>query len=208
MDILKSYTASIPKFTIRQSIPYILIITALAGFYASFTLTLEHIAVYKDPSHQLSCSIDPVLACGPIMQSKEATVFGFPNPLLGIGIFAVQAMIGVVLLAGARMKAWFWRLYLLAFIGGLGFTAWLVWHSLYVIGAICIYCFVVWVAMIMSSWYLLQYMLAENYINLKSKRLKLYLRKHHGDLLLVFYILLFALILQRFWYYYGPKLGF
>ena len=196
------------RLTIVRAIPYILILTAIVGLIASFTLTVEHINIIKDPNHNLSCSIDPVLACGPIMNSKEATAFGFPNPLIGLVTFGAQLLLGVVMLAGGRMKSWFWKLYGLSVAGGMLFTIWLIWHSLYVIGAICIYCFAVWVVMIPVTWYLFQYMLAEKHLTLSSKRLQTFIRKHHGDILVVFYIVLIGLILIRFWYYYGPKLGF
>lgn len=193
---------------IQQSLPYILLIGAIVGLIASFTLTIEHIELLKDPNRELSCSIDPVLACGPIMHSKEATVFGFPNPLIGLIMFGAQATIAVVMLAGAKMKSWFWKLYLAGILGGLAFAMWLMWHSLYVIGAICIYCLMVWIVMIFSSWYVFQYMLAEKHLKLKSKAATTFIRKHHGDILFVIYLILIFLILNRFWYYYGPKLGF
>lgn len=198
----------IKNIKIQQSLPWILLVGAIIGLIASFTLTVEHIEILKDPNHNLSCSIDPVLACGPIMQSKEATVFGFPNPLIGLIMFGAQATIAVVMLAGAKMKKWFWQLYLGGILAGWAFAMWLMWHSLYVIGAICIYCFMVWIVMIVSSWYVFQYMLAEKHLNLKSKAATTFLRKHHGDILFVIFLILIGLILNRFWYYYGPKLGF
>ena len=195
----------ITQLYIQQTLPVILLLTAIVGLFASFTLTVEHINLLKDPSHSLSCSINPVLACGPIMHSKEATVFGFPNPLIGLVMFGAQLMMAVAMLAGAHMKRWFWRLYGLGILVGLVFTGWLVWHSLYVIGAICIYCFMVWIILPIAAWYIFQYMLAEKYISLKSSK---FLRKHHGDILAIFFIFLVILILNRFWYFYGPKLGF
>ena len=194
------------KVRIQQVLPYILIIGAVIGLVASFVLTIEHINVYKDPNHKLSCSLDPVVNCGPIMSSKEATVFGFPNPLIGLVIFGAQAAIGFAMLAGARLKRWFWIAYAGGVLLGDIFTIWLIWHSLYVIGAICIYCFAVWNVMLIVSWYLFQFMLAEKHINVPL-RTKAFVRKHHGDILIVFYIIFFGLILHRFWFYYGPKLG-
>ena len=193
---------------IQNTLPYIFIIGGVVGLIASFILTIEHIDIVKDPLHQLSCSIDPVLACGPIMNSKEATIFGFPNPLIGLVVFGAQIMLGAVMLAGAKMKSWFWKLYGLITAGSLTFSLWLIYHSLYIIEAICIYCFVVWLLVFATSWYLFQFMLAENHIKTISARLKKFLRKHHGDMLAIIYLILAILILNKFWYYYGPKLGF
>ena len=201
------YRDKFKKFTIQRIFPYLLIITAVIGLFASFTLTIEHMNILEDPNYNLSCAIDPVLACGPIMASPEATAFGFPNPLIGLVTFGAQLLLGVVMLAGARMRSWFWKLYGLSIAGGMAFTIWLIWHSLYVIGAICIYCLAVWMVMIPTTWYLFQYMLAEKHLRLPNKKLQNFIRRHHGDFLISFYIILIALILIRFWYYYGPKLG-
>lgn len=208
MKLLKKYIKFETNFSVQKSLPYILIISAIVGLIASFTLTIEHINIYRDPSHHLSCSINPVLSCGPVMQSKEATVFGFPNPLIGLVMFGAQGMIGLAMLAGSKMKSWFWKLYGLGILGGLAFTLWLMWHSLYVIGAICIYCLMVWIVMFISAWYIFQFMLAEKHLKLRSKKVTKFIRVHHGDILLVWFLIITGLILNRFWYYYGPQLGF
>ena len=51
---------------------------------ASLTLTVEKIELLIDPSYVPSCSINPVLSCGSVMVTHQASVFGFPNPLIGI----------------------------------------------------------------------------------------------------------------------------
>lgn len=204
----KGWKARFRSITIQQVIPYILIITAVIGFVASFVLTLEHISLLKDPNHHLSCSINPVLSCGPVMTSHTATVFGFPNPLMGLASFAVQALLGLALLAGARMKSWFWKLWGLQVLGSVAFTLFLMYESIFQIKAICIYCMTVWVIMSVGSWYTLQYMLAEGHIgNAKSKTTQ-FVRKYHGDILFAWFLLVICLILWEFWYFFGPKLGF
>jgi uncharacterized membrane protein len=195
--------------TVQDVFPYLLIITAVIGFVASFVLMLEHIALLKDPLHQLSCSFNPVLSCGPIMNSETATVFGFPNPLMGIASFAMQGLLGLAILAGARMRSWFWKLYSLVIIGSMGFTFFLMYESLFIIKALCIYCVAVWIVLILSSWYTFQYMLAEKHLSSFTRTSAgMWIRRHHFDILVVLYLALAALILHEFWYYYGPKLGF
>lgn len=193
---------------VQQVFPFILIVAGVVGLLASFILIQEHNALLKDPNYIPSCSINPVLSCGPVMQSSTATVFGFPNPLIGIATFSVQILLGVVLLAKAKMKSWFWKLYSLEVVGGLLFMFYLMYESLFVIKAICVYCLGVWIVLLASSWYTLQYMLAEGHLSKLSKKpFGLWLRRHHFDVLFVAYLILAALILEEFWYYYGPKLG-
>lgn len=191
------------KWTIQRALPYILIITGIIAVIASFVLTVEHIALYKDPNHELSCSINPILSCGPIMESKQATVFGFPNPLIGLVVFGAQIMLGVVMLAGAKLKSWFWRLFGLNLLGNVLFSLWLMSQSMFDIKALCIYCMTTWVVVFVSSWYTFQYMLAEGHIKLKNKKLVEFLRKHHLDILVGWFVLIALLILKEFWYYYG-----
>jgi uncharacterized membrane protein len=195
-------------WNVQKTLPYILLIGAILGLVASMVLTLEHIALLEDPDHQLSCSINPILNCGPIMTSEQATAFGFPNPLIGLVTFGAQALLAVVMLAGARMKAWFWKLYGLSIIGGIAFTLWLMYESIFEIKTLCIYCVTVWVVMFISAWYTFQFMLAEKHLKLKNHRLVSFLRNHHADILVGWFIIIILLILHEFWYYYKQFFGF
>ncbi|WP_442816071.1 vitamin K epoxide reductase family protein [Streptosporangium sp. NBC_01810] len=71
------------------------------GLSAAFTLSVEKIALLKDPAYVPTCSINPILSCGSVMITPQAEVFGFPNPLLGIAGFAIVTTTGAGLLAGA-----------------------------------------------------------------------------------------------------------
>lgn len=68
----------------QRLVAVVLAVGGAIGFLAAFTLTVEKIALLKDPSYSPSCSINPVLSCGSVMTTSQAEVFGFPNPLLGI----------------------------------------------------------------------------------------------------------------------------
>lgn len=195
-------------YKIQQVLPYLLIVTAVIGLLASFTLTVEHIHLIKNPDYKPTCSINPILSCGPVMKSPTATMFGFPNPLIGLVSFGAQLLLGVIMLAGARMKSWFWKLWGVQVLGSVLFTLFLIYQSVFVIGALCIYCITVWIALSFSAWYTLQYMLVEGHIgNLKSPMTKL-VRKYQHDVILIWFLFLAGLIFWEFWYYFGPKLGF
>ena len=192
---------------VQAVLPYILIITAVIGFVASFILMIEHLNLLKDPSHHLSCSINPILSCGPVMNSPTATQFGFPNPLMGLASFGAQALLGLVMLAGARMKSWFWKLWGVQVLGSVFFTLFLMQQSIFIIKAICIYCMTVWIVLSISTWYTFQYMLAEGHIGNKASKTTKFVRKYHGDILFAWFLLVTCLILWEFWYFFGPKLG-
>jgi len=120
------------------------LIAGIVGLAASATLTVEKISMLKNPSYRPSCSINPVLSCGSVMVTPQASLLGFPNPLLGIAAFSVVVVIGVLAVAKVRLPHWFWVGLMIGTGVGVVFVHWLAYQSLYVIGALCPYCMVVW----------------------------------------------------------------
>jgi len=114
------------------------------GLLAALTLTIERFKLLEDSSYVPSCSLNPVLSCGSVMVTKQAALFGFPNPILGIAAFSVALVAGVLWLGHVELPHWFW----LGMSGGLllgeVFVHWLIVQSLHEIGALCPYCMVVW----------------------------------------------------------------
>jgi uncharacterized membrane protein len=193
---------------IQQTYPWILIVGGILALFSAFALTIEKIAVLQDPNHHLSCSLDPILSCGPVMMSDQATAFwNIPNPSIGLAAFGMFVMTGLVMLAGGKMKRWFWNMYAFGVSAGVAFTLWLMYQTVYRINALCIYCMLVWAVMFTIDWYLFQYLLAEKHFKLNAKFTK-FVRRHHLDILLGWFVIVIAVILHHFWYFYGPKLGF
>ena len=124
---------------------WLLLVCGLIGSLSAATLLIEKIALIKDPSYTPTCSINPVLSCGSIMSTPQAEVLGFPNPILGVFGFAVITTIGAALLAGADPAPWLWAGLQFGATAGVVFVHWLIVQSLYVIGALCPYCMIVWV---------------------------------------------------------------
>ncbi|KGN32133.1 vitamin K epoxide reductase [Knoellia sinensis KCTC 19936] len=125
-----------------------LTVAGAVGLIAAFVLLVEKIALIQDPEYVPTCSINPVLSCGSVMNTDQAAAFGFPNPILGVAGFAVLLTIGVVLLTRVSLPRWFWWGIQAGTTFGVVFVHWLVFQSLYRIGALCPYCMVVWVAAI------------------------------------------------------------
>lgn len=127
----------------RPSAVWVLIAGVL-GLAASLTLTVEKIEILINPDYVPSCSINPVLSCGSVMVTPQASAFGFPNPLIGIVAFSVVVVTGVLAVAGVRLPRWYWAGLAIGSVLGAGFVHWLIFQSLYRIGALCPYCMVVW----------------------------------------------------------------
>lgn len=127
----------------RASALWVLIAGAV-GLLAALTLTIEKIEILIDPDYVPSCSINPVLSCGSVMITPQASAFGFPNPLIGIVGFTVVVVTGVLALARVRLPRWYWSGLAVGTLLGVAFIHWLIFQSLYRIGALCPYCMVVW----------------------------------------------------------------
>jgi uncharacterized membrane protein len=122
---------------------YVLIAGAI-GLAAALTLTVEKIEILINPDYVPSCSINPVLSCGSVMVTPQASAFGFPNPLIGIVAFTVVLVTGVLAVAKVALPRWYWAGLAVGTLLGAGFIHWLIFQSLYRIGALCPYCMVVW----------------------------------------------------------------
>jgi uncharacterized membrane protein len=197
------------KITLQKALPYILIIGGIIGYYCSFILSLDKIHLLQNPHFIPSCNLNPVLSCGNVMHSKQADVFGFPNPFIGLGAFPVVIVVGGAMLAGAKFKRWFWLALETGQLLGLAFAYWLLFESVYRIKALCPYCLVVDVVMITLTWYLTLYIFDNKYISLpkgRGQRIYAWIRRHHLDILISWFIIIIALILKHFWYYYGRHL--
>ncbi|KAA0081420.1 hypothetical protein CIW52_21400 [Mycolicibacterium sp. P9-64] len=120
------------------------LIAGVVGLAAAFTLTIEKIKLLEDPAYVPSCSINPVLSCGSVMATPQAAAFGFPNPLIGVVAFSVVVVSGVLAVAKVPLPRWYWTGLAVGTALGAVFIHWLIYQSLYTIGALCPYCMVVW----------------------------------------------------------------
>jgi uncharacterized membrane protein len=129
-----------------------LIVTGALGWWAAFELTLDKFALLADPDAGLSCNFSVLVQCGKNLDSWQGAVFGFPNPLIGLGGFVAPIAVGVALLAGARFARWFWIAFNIGLAGALAFVIWLISQSIYVLGTLCPWCMLVWSVTIPLFW--------------------------------------------------------
>ena len=201
---MKLQSWSLPKV-----LPYILLIGGMIGYACAFIIMFDKIRILDNSHYVPSCDLNPIISCGSVMQSKQANVFGFANPFIGLGAFPVIAVIGLGILAGAKFKRWFWLGLNAGLVFAVGFVHWLFFESVYRIHALCPWCMVVWVVSITTFWYVTLYNIDQKHIRLpKGKTTQFYkwVRRHHLDILILWLLIIAALILKHFWYYYGKHL--
>ncbi len=133
------------------------IIAGLIGWIAAFTLLTEHIKELSNPSYVPGCNVNILVTCGKNLDSWQGSLFGFPNPILGVAGWMAPIIMGVAMIAGVRFPSWFWRVFLAGVTLAFCLVIWLISQSLFVLGTLCPWCMVTWVVTIPTFWYLLGY---------------------------------------------------
>ncbi|MEY3607110.1 MAG: hypothetical protein RL289_1290 [Actinomycetota bacterium] len=139
------------KVSYRQT-AWILVIGGVIGIFASIELIIQKIAVLNNPDFVPNCDINPILSCGSVINTEQASLLGFPNPVLGVIGFTIVIMFGALLFAGVELPRSMWLGLNIGALAGMAFVIWLVIQSLYVIGALCPWCMVVWSITIPIFW--------------------------------------------------------
>jgi uncharacterized membrane protein len=121
-----------------------LIIASVVGWWAAFQLTIEKFTLAQNPDAALSCDVSVMLQCGKNLDSWQGSVFGFPNPIIGLTGWMAVLVMGVAVIAGVRFPRWFWGLFGLGITGAFAFICWLIWQSIYNLHTLCPWCMVTW----------------------------------------------------------------
>lgn len=188
----------------RQKLGLIMSVTGAIGLWSAIILTIEKLNIAADVNYVPSCSINPVVSCGKVIGSAQASAFGFPNSLIGIASFAAIIAIGMALVAKADFAQWFWRGLQAGVVFGLGFVTWLMYQSIAVIGALCPYCLVVWAVMIPLFVYVTSYNLDQNNLGVFAHK-KIFTEV---QLTVLLYVAVGLIILVRFWDYWSTVAPF
>jgi uncharacterized membrane protein len=143
-----------------------LIVAGVIGWTAAFALTVEKFVLLTDPTEALGCDFSVLVQCRANLESWQGSLFGFPNPIIGLAAWIAPIVVGVALLAGARFARWFWVVFNLGVVGALVFVIWLISQSVFVLGTLCPWCMVTWSVTIPLFWALTLY-------NLKAGNLPL-----------------------------------
>lgn len=182
----------------------LLVIGGLIGLVAAVVLLVEKIALTINPEYTPTCSINPILSCGTVMNTPQADAFGLPNPIIGIAGFAAVTVVGAAILAGGVFQRWFWIGMQAGVTFAVVFVHWLIYQSLYVIGALCPYCMIVWAVTIPIFW-----LTTVQFLQPLRRSVPVRVRsgieaitEFRGAILTAWYLVIFTLIAHRFWDYW------
>lgn len=197
-----------PLSRLSAVLPWLLVIGGIIGVIASVMITMEKLDLLQNPAYHPACDLNPIISCGSVMQSGQSHVFGFTNTYIGLIGFPIVVTAGMAMLAGARFKRWFWLGMQVGLSLGMVFAYWLLAESIYRIRALCPYCLSVDVALTTVWWYVTLYNFYNGYLRRPAglKRFGVLIKRHHVDILVLWFLIVLAAILQHFWYYFGQHL--
>ena len=131
-----------------------LIIAGVIGWWAAFQLTVDKFTALEHPGGQASCDFSILVQCTANLNAWQGSVFGFPNPIIGVTCWVAPIVVGMAILAGARFAKWFWFLFWCGFVFAFGFIIWLMSQSIYAtnLHTLCPWCMTTW-AVVIPSFY-------------------------------------------------------
>lgn len=176
-----------------------MLLFGIVGLIVSFILSVEEIHLMKNPDAILSCSINVALNCSTVMQTWQASVFGFPNMLIGLMSYPVVITVAVIALTGAgkELPRWFWNMAAVCYGLGAIFAYWLFFNSVYVIQVLCPWCLVITFSTTILFATIMHYVLRENTFGLSKKlneKVQYFLKKDFAKLLTASWIVLLIIL--------------
>lgn len=165
------------------------------GLTAAFALTVEKIHQLTFPDESASCDFGVVVQCGKNLASWQGSLLGFPNPLIGLMAWSVVITLAIALLTGSSFSRWIWRGLNLGAAFALVFVIWLFSQSVFVLGTLCPWCMVTWLATIPFFWVITFWTMKQGVWGIKVQKLGSQLLSWVGLIILVSY-LIEALIAQ------------
>ncbi|MFC5720842.1 vitamin K epoxide reductase family protein [Streptomyces gamaensis] len=180
-----------------RPLAWLVTVTGGLGLLASSVLTWDRLRLESDPGFRPACDIGSVLSCTDVMRSDQASAFGVHNTTLGLVAYAVVVVVGVALVTGARLPRWAWAALNAGAFAGAVFCMWLMGQSLYVLGALCLWCCVTWAATIALFWYTTLFSIGHGVLR-APRRLAAPLREFHWAVPALWYAAVAGLIAGRF----------
>jgi uncharacterized membrane protein len=118
----------------------VVLVAAAVGLIITTALVVQKVALLEDPAARLLWDFTDTMSCTAVLSAPQSSVFGPPNGLLGVAVFAIlaSAALGGVL-GGRPGRSYVLAMWVLALIFA-AFATWFTFQSAFVIGAWCLWC--------------------------------------------------------------------
>lgn len=140
------------RVDVSRGMAFFWIIAAIWGWVVSFLLFLEYLGQLKHENPIVNCTFSVIVSCTPNLLSPGGNLLGFTNSLFGVTLFLGPLFAGVTVLAGGRMRAWYWRVFVGFIAAAFVFVHFLAYRSVFEYGTLCPWCMVVWLVTIPLFW--------------------------------------------------------
>ena len=181
----------------------LLLIGGAIGLLSAAVLLIDKVKFLQDEADgttaQLACDINAFVSCGGVINTDQSSVFGFPNPIIGVAGFAIVLTLGVLMVARVQLPTFIWLGLQAGALFGIGFVTWLQSQSIYEIGKLCPWCMVVWSVMIPI------------FVWLTARNLAVFapgnaVSRFVGDWTLLINILWYVAVISAIWFKFGSNL--
>ena len=181
----------------------LLLIGGAIGLLSAAVLLIDKVKFLQDEADgktaQLACDINAFVSCGGVINTDQASAFGFPNPIIGVAGFAIVLTLGVLMVARVQLPAFVWLGLQAGALFGIGFVTWLQSQSIYEIGKLCPWCMVVWTVMIPI------------FVWLTARNLAVFapgnpVSRFVGDWTLLINVLWYVAVISAIWFKFGSNL--
>lgn len=137
-----------PAVASGRGFALLMTVCAALGFLAAFELTLEKLKQLAEPGTSASCDFSILVQCSANLRSWQGSLFGFPNPLIGLVAWTAVLVVAVGLVAGLTFPKWWWRAFTVGVTLGQALVVFLVWTSIFRLSTLCPWCMVTWAVVI------------------------------------------------------------
>lgn len=141
-----------PKLRGLQPLSIISLIAGVLGWWASLRLFLDYTASLKDSSFVPSCDLSAVVSCMQNYGSSYGSLFGFSNTVIGLTLFVIPIVLGVLILAKVKLPGWIYVGYSVGLFGGIVLISYLQFASFTDLKTLCLYCLLIWTVTIPLFW--------------------------------------------------------
>jgi uncharacterized membrane protein len=198
-DLIEGADTAVEDTRASRGLGLLLTIGGAIGLVSAAVLIIEKINFLKEPDKTLSCDLNAFVSCGGVINTDQASAFGFPNPIIGVAGFAIVVTIGVLVLARVKLPSFFWAGLQAGVIFGIAFVTWLQVQSIYEIQKLCPWCMVVWTVMIPI------------FIWVTARNLRAYapgnpVSRFVGNWTLLINILWYVAVIAAIWFKFGENL--
>ena len=120
---------------------------ALIGLVAATSSTYIHLQLVADPTYASFCDVSQTVSCTQVNQSRYGTVLGIPVALGGVLWFGIVLLLVLADVKGPVSSRENIASYFLVWTTvGLSVAMYMAYASIFVLGAFCILCVVVYIA--------------------------------------------------------------